>query len=111
MLEVAHMGVHAVPMTSRAAMDWAFTSVTQNGARAMGLPDPTLREGGPANMVVLQARDPIEAVRLKATRLAVIKHGKVLAHTAPRVASLDLAGRPATVDPADYAPIAEEKHT
>lgn len=104
MLDVAHMGVHAVPMTSREAMEWAFTSVTVNGARAMGLPDPTIREGGPANMVVLQARDPIEAVRLRATRLAVIKHGKVLARTDPRVAHLDLPNRPGTLDPADYAP-------
>src|SRR6056297_1135421 len=111
MLEVAHMGVHAVPMTSREAMAWAFTSVTQNGARAMGLPDPTLREGGPASMVVLQARDPIEAVRLKATRLAVIKHGKVLARTAPRVATLDLPGRPGMIDPADYAPPAQDEQT
>ncbi|WP_216637329.1 amidohydrolase family protein [Tateyamaria omphalii] len=109
MLEVAHMGVHAVPMTSREAMEWAFTSVTQNGARAMGLPDPTLRESGPANMVVLQAQDPIEAVRLKATRLAVIKHGKVLARTAPRIATLDLPGRPTTIDPADYAPAMDKK--
>lgn len=105
MLEVAHMGVHAVPMTSREAMDWAFTSVTQSGAKAMGLPDPTLREGGPATMVVLQARDPIEAVRMRATRLAVIKNGKVLARTAPRMAELDLPGRPATLDPASYAPV------
>lgn len=104
MLDVAHMGVHAVPMTSREAMDWAFTSVTVNGALAMGLPDPTIRKGGPANMVVLQARDPIEAVRLRATRLAVIKHGKVLSRTAPRIAHLDLPNRPETLDPADYAP-------
>lgn len=108
MLEVAHMGVHAVPMTSRKDITWAFTSVTQNGARAMGLPDPTIREGGPANMVVLQARDPIEAVRMKATRLAVIKHGKVLAQTNPRLATLNLPGRPNTLDPADYAPVAED---
>lgn len=105
MLEVAHMGVHAVPMTSREAMAWTFTSVTENGARAMGLPDPTLRVGGPANLVILQARDPIEAVRLKATRLAVIKHGKVLSRTAPREATLSLVGRPTTLDPADYAPV------
>ncbi len=104
MLEVAHMAVHAVPMTSREAMEWAFTSVTQNGAKAMGLPDPKIREGGPANMVVLQAQDPIEAVRMKATRLTVIKNGKVLARTEPRMAALSLPGRPATLDPADYAP-------
>jgi len=108
MLDVAHMGVHAVPMTSREAMAWAFTSVTQNGAKAMGLPDPTIRKGGPASMVVLQARDPIEAVRMKATRLAVIKHGKILARTAPRLTALALPGRPATLDPAAYAPAAED---
>lgn len=108
MLEVAHMGIHAAPMTSREAMGWAFTSVTVNGHLAMGLPDPTLRVGGPANMVLLQARDPIEAVRMKATRIAVIRGGRVIAETAPRLARLDLPGRPAGVDPADYAPIAED---
>ncbi len=108
MLEVAHMGVHAVPMTSREAMAWAFASVTLNGAKVMGLPDPSLREGGPASMVLLQARDPIEAVRLKATRLAVIRHGKILARTAPRLAELNLPNRPATLDPASYAPAAED---
>nr|MCU0909699.1 cytosine deaminase [Paracoccaceae bacterium] len=104
MLEVAHMGIHAVPMTSREAMAWAFDSVTLGGAAAMGLPDPTLREGGPASMVLLQARDPIEAVRLKATRLAVIRNGRVIARTPPRIATLALDGRPGTVDPATYAP-------
>ena len=108
MLEVAHMGVHAVPMTSREAMEWAFTSVTVNGAKAMGLPDPTLREGGRASMVVLQANDPIEAVRMKATRLAVVRDGKVLSRTAPRVAELTLPGRPDTLDPADYAPVSAD---
>src|SRR6056297_1452149 len=104
MLEVAHMGIHAVPMTSREAMVWAFDSVTLGGAAAMGLPDPSLRVGGPATMVVLQASDPIEAIRLRATRLAVIREGRVLSRTPPRVATLSLDGRPDTLDPADYAP-------
>jgi cytosine deaminase len=104
MLEVAHMGVHAVPMTSREAMEWAFDSVTLGGARAMGLPDPTLRVGGPATMVLLQARDRVEAIRLRATRLAVIREGRVLSRTPAREARLSLDGRPETLDPADYAP-------
>ncbi len=108
MLEVAHMGVHAIPMTSREDMAWAFTAVTRNGALAMGLPDPTLRVGGPANMVLLQARDPIEAVRLKATRLLVIRNGKVISRTAPKQAELTLPERPSTLDPAAYAPVAED---
>jgi len=105
MLEVAHMGVHAVPMTSREAMAWAFTSVTVNGARAMGLPDPSLRAGGPASLVLLQARDPIEAVRLKATRLLVMRHGKIIARTPPRTTTLTLPDRPETLDPAAFAPV------
>ncbi|MBK8438804.1 MAG: amidohydrolase family protein [Rhodobacter sp.] len=108
MLEVAHMGIHAVPMTSREAMAWAFRSVTLGGAAAMGLPDPSLRVGGPASLVVLQARDPIEAVRMRATRLFVVRDGRVLAETAPRLARLALPGRPETLDPAAYAPIAED---
>jgi cytosine deaminase len=104
MLDVAHMGIHAIPMTSREAMAWAFDSITLGGAAAMGLPDPTLREGGAANMVLLQARDPIEAVRLRATRLAVIRAGKVISRTPPRRAELSLDGRPTQIDPADYAP-------
>lgn len=104
MLEVAHMAIHALPMTSRADMAWAFDSVTLGGAKAMGLPDPTLRLGGPASLVILQAKDPIEAVRLKATRLAVIKSGKVVAQTPPRLTTLHLEGRSNTLDPAAYAP-------
>jgi cytosine deaminase len=108
MLEVAHMGIHAVPMTSREAMRWAFDAVTVNGAAAMGLPDPTIRPGGPATLVLLQARDPIEAIRLRATRLLVLREGRVLAETAPRLARLALDGRPGSVDPAGYAPIATD---
>ncbi|MEM6384272.1 MAG: amidohydrolase family protein [Pseudomonadota bacterium] len=104
MLEVAHMAVHALPMTAREGMAWAFDSVTLGGARAMGLPDPTLRVGGPASMVIVQAQGPIEAVRLKPTRLAVIRNGKPIAHTPPRVTTLSIEGRPPTVDPASYAP-------
>ena len=107
MLDVAHMAVHAVPMTSREAMAWTHTAVTVNNRLAMGLPDPTLRKGAPADMVLLQARDEIEAVRLRATRLAVVKAGRIVAQTPERVAALSLPGRAAQVDPAAYAPAAE----
>ncbi len=107
MLEVAHMAVHAAPMTSREEMRWCFDAVTVNGSKAMGLPDPSLRVGGPADLVVLQAKDPIEAIRLKATRLFVIREGRVVAETPARKARLALDGRPAEIDPSEYAPAAE----
>ena len=104
MLEVAHMAVHVAQMTSPAAMRQAFDAVTVNPARAMGLDGYGLTPGAKADFVVLQARDPVEAIRLKATRLAVVRRGEVIARTAPRVATLALKDRPATVDPAAYAP-------
>ncbi|GLS19069.1 cytosine deaminase [Labrys miyagiensis] len=104
MLDVAHMAVHAVPMTSREAIRWAFEAVTSVPAAVMGLQDYGLAKGCNADLVLLQARDTIEAVRMRATRLAVIRRGKVIARTPPRQATLDLPGRPASLDPSSYAP-------
>jgi cytosine/creatinine deaminase len=70
----------------------------------MGLEGYGLVPGCHADLVVLQAADPIEAIRMRATRLAVVRRGKVIAQTPPRLARLDLDGRPGTLDPASYAP-------
>jgi cytosine deaminase len=104
MLDVAHMAVHAVPMTSREAIAWTFAAVTEIPARVMGVEGYGLEIGKFADMVVLQAADPIEAVRLRATRLAVIRRGRVVARTPPRVTDLMISERPKTIDPASYAP-------
>ncbi len=46
--------------------------------------------------MLLQARSPVEAIRLRATRLSVWKRGKRLATTPGNTASLALDGRPRT---------------
>jgi cytosine deaminase len=85
-------------------MRFAFEAVTTNAARVMQLDGYGLAVGCHADMVVLQAHDPIEALRLRARRLAVIRRGRVIAETAAEVTSLHLEGRPERVDPADYFP-------
>jgi cytosine/creatinine deaminase len=57
-----------------------------------------LKVGAHADFLLLQAHDAVEALRLRATRLKVVRRGRVLANTAPRVAQLHLAGRPGHVD-------------
>jgi cytosine/creatinine deaminase len=104
MLDVAHMAVHAAPMTSREAIRWTFDAVTEIPARILGLEGYGLEVGAFADMVVLQAADPIEAVRLRATRLAVIRRGAVIARSPARLTSLALPDRPSSLDPAAYAP-------
>jgi cytosine deaminase len=107
MLEPAHMGVHVAQMTSREGMRWCFDAVTVNPAKAMHLDGYGLDKGCYADMVVLQAKDPIEAIRLKPQRLFVIKRGKVIAEALERVSALHLDGRPKSVNGADYAPQSE----
>jgi cytosine deaminase len=104
MLEAAHMAVHVGHMTSRDDMRFAYSAVTETPARIMGLDGYGLAPGCRADLVLLQARDPIEAIRLKAQRLAVVRGGRVIAESAPRVSRLSLEGRPGEVDPAAYAP-------
>ncbi|MFK7962370.1 MAG: amidohydrolase family protein [Burkholderiaceae bacterium] len=94
MLEVAAMGLHACQMTSRAQMQQCFEAVTTNGASVMGLEDYGVDVGCRANLVVLQASDPIEAIRLRSPRLFVIRAGQVVSQTAPAQANLSLPGRP-----------------
>ncbi len=94
MLEVAHMGLHVAQMTSQSAMRQCFDAITINPARILGLQGYGLEAGCFADFVLLQARDPIEAIRLRATRLQVFKRGKLLAQTPAATSELHLSGRP-----------------
>ena len=94
MLEVAHMGLHVGQMTSQAAMRKCFDMVTTNAAKVMQLEGYELDVGCNADFVLLQARDVIEAIRLRATRLKVFRRGKLLAECAPATSQLHMAGRP-----------------
>jgi cytosine deaminase len=95
MLDVASMGLHVAQMTSQKAMRQCFDAITTNPARILQLQGYGIEKGCFADFVLLQARDPVEALRLKATRLKVFKRGKLLAETPARTASLQLPGRPA----------------
>ena len=98
MLEVAHMGLHVAQMTAHDAMRQCFAAVTETPARILGLEGYGIAPGCKADLVLLQAGDPVEAIRLRATRLLVMRRGKVIARSAPAAAALELPGRPATVD-------------
>ena len=98
MLEVAHMGLHVAQMTAQDAMRQCFAAVTETPARILGLEDYGIAPGCKADLVLLQAGDPVEAIRLRATRLLVMRRGKVIARSAPAAAILEIPGRPATVN-------------
>lgn len=97
MLDVAHMAVHAAHLSSLDDMRAAFAAVTTVPAELLGLDGYGLEPGCHADLVLLDAGDPIEAIRLKATRLAVVRKGNVVARTPAATTALSLPGRPAEV--------------
>ncbi|MFT4101915.1 MAG: amidohydrolase family protein [Burkholderiaceae bacterium] len=98
MLEVAQMGLHVAQMTSRQGMHACFDAVTAVPARILGLDGYGIAPGCFADMVLLQAADPVEAIRLRATRLGVWRRGRLIASTPAQTAQLHLADRPSRVD-------------
>ncbi len=98
MLEVAQMGLHVAQMTGQDAMRSCFDAVTSAPATILGLEGYGIAIGCKADMVLLQARDCVDAIRLRATRLAVIRAGKIISRSPAATATLDLPGRPAGVD-------------
>jgi cytosine deaminase len=97
MLEVAHMGLHVTQMTSQAGLRACFDAVTTQAAKVMHLERHGIAPGCDASFVLLQARDVIEAIRLRAHRLKVWKRGRLLAQTPEVITRLQVEGRPATV--------------
>ena len=67
--------------------------MTVNGARALGREGYGLEVGCWADMVLLQARSAIDAIRLRPARLAVIRRGRVIAETPGGRPVVTLAGK------------------
>lgn len=98
MLEVAHMAIHAAHLTGYEQMRQCFLAVTENPARILGLEGYGLEPGCYADLVVLQAADAVEAIRLKPACLYVFRRGRLIAQTPPVVAQLHLPERPTQVE-------------
>ena len=97
MLDVAFMGLHVAQMTAPDEMRRCFDMVTTGNAAILHLDGYGLAEGNTASLVVLDASDPIEAIRLRPDRLAVISKGKVVARKARNDSRLEIDGRPDSV--------------
>jgi len=92
MLDAAHMGLHVAQMTAPKAMAECYELVTTQPAKILGLADYGLAPGKLASLVVMDASDPIDAIRRRPVRLAVISKGRVVAMTQPPKTALSLPG-------------------
>ncbi len=81
MLEVAFLNSHLLWFTTREDMETLYDMVTKNPARCIGLKDFEIKVGAPANLVVLDQPNILEALRFHEKPAYVISHGKLIDQT------------------------------
>lgn len=86
MLDVANMAVHVCQMTGLPEINACYEMITTNGAKTLNLGhNYGIEVGKPANLIILDADTPYEAIRRRATVRYVISQGHVLVETDPPV--------------------------
>ncbi|WP_456303604.1 hypothetical protein [Acetobacter papayae] len=75
-----------------------FSGGNDRTSRILGLEHYGISPGAEASLVVLQAADEAEAIRLRAERLYVIRRGAVIASATPRKSWVVLDGMERDVD-------------
>src|SRR3954453_14016367 len=95
LVDAAHLALHFTYMSGLEEIPEMLRCATVRGARTLGIEDEYgIEEGKPADLVVFDAPDPVEVIRLRAARRWVIRRGRVIAETTP--AQTTLLGEPVT---------------
>jgi cytosine deaminase len=78
MLEVAFLAAHILWMTTLQEMEILYDMITTRAAQALGIHDFEVKEGNPANLVVLNAESVWEAIWTHQAPMHVIKDGHLI---------------------------------
>ena len=98
MVEAASLALHFTYMSGLEEIPEMLRCATERGARTLGVEDEYgLEEGKPADLVVYDAPNALEVLRLHPSRRWVIRRGRVVAETTP--ARTTLLGEPVTFVP------------
>jgi cytosine/creatinine deaminase len=97
-LQAAFVLVHYGQMSGYDEIRTLVDMVTINGARTLGLTDYGLEPGCRADLVLFDAPNESDAIRLMAPRRLVIRGGKVVARTEPAEHFVTWKGREERVD-------------
>ena len=98
MLDIAHMAIVFGRMLTEKKKAMVFNCITYGGAQALNLDGYGIAKGNYADLVVLQAADPMEAIRIRPPRLAVVRRGEVIARQQAQGAELTLGSQRLKVD-------------
>ena len=99
MLAAANLLLHTAHMSGYDQIFRLFNMITVNSARTMNVENRYgIEPGKPANLLVLDAPDQFEAIRLQSECLWSVRNGSVIAETVPARRTLSLGGRKRHID-------------
>jgi len=83
MLAAAYLLMHTAQLNGYEQVNTLFDMITTNSAKTMHISDYGIKPGNSADLIILDAENPFEAIRLQAECLYVIRKGKVISQTVP----------------------------
>lgn len=90
MLQAAHLLMHTAHLSGNDQMPQLFDMITINGVKTLNERESNIDVGNQADLIILDARDEKEAIRLTSENLYVIRKGKIISETIPAKRSLKL---------------------
>lgn len=90
MLQVLHMGMHVCQLMGYEQLDAGINLITTHSARTLQLKDYGIQCGNSANLVILPAESGFDALRRQVPVRYSIRHGRVIAETAPATSVIHL---------------------
>ncbi len=93
MLQAANLLMHTAHMNGAAQIPQLFDMITDNSAKLMHLDNYGIEKGQQADLLILDAKDEEEAIRLTSECLYVIRKGNILCKTKPAVREVSIGGK------------------
>ncbi len=101
MLEAASMLLHVSQLTGYQEIYQVFDLITDNSAKILNIQDHYgIKEGNPANMIILNAANEYEAIRKNAACLYSIRHGNIIVEGQPSISRIK--AEPLKAEPVDF---------
>lgn len=99
MLQAANLLVHYAQMSGYEQFKQLLDMITYNSAKTMNVEaNYGIEIGKPADIVILNAKTEMDAIRLMSECIYVIRRGKVVATTSPAISKVTFNGISDTVD-------------
>lgn len=83
MLQAANLLMHTAHLSGNNQMPQLFDMISVNGLKTLNIHDNKIEVGKGADLIILDAKDEKEAIRLTSECLYVIRKGKVIVETKP----------------------------